>query len=57
MTNSDMYTNQRHLREILGTRETPSLSLNEVLICFKLLIRFFVNAFSRKKKRATMPIY
>ena len=50
MTNNDMYTKQQHLREILGTRETPSFSLNEVLLCFKLSMRFFIKAFSRSDK-------
>lgn len=50
MKNNDMYTNQQHLREILGTRETSRLSLNEVLLCFKLSMRFFIYAFSRSDK-------
>ena len=47
---NNVYSNQQHLREILGTRETPSLSLNEILLCFKLSMRFFIYAFSRTHK-------
>ena len=52
MKNNDIYTktNQQHLREILGTREATSFSLNEVLLCFKLSMRFFIYAFSRTDK-------
>ena len=52
MKNNDIYTktNQQHLREILGTRETPSLSLNEILLCFKLSMKFFIKAFSHSDK-------
>lgn len=47
---NNVYSNQQHLREILGTREASSFSLNEVLLCFKLSMRFFIYAFSRSYK-------
>jgi len=50
MTNNNMHTSQQHLREILGTREASRFSLNEVLLCFKLSMRFFIYAFSRSDK-------